>query len=127
MDHFAITGKKGQKLIISTLTYEVNSPAEVLVRVLDSKGAQVAASNPATPTNRFEFTPSADGDFVIACEHQNFLYGAERGGTTFSVVPSRRRTSTSRSRSIVAKPQPVAGPVYSPPSRDSTATVGRWN
>jgi hypothetical protein len=75
LDHFAITGKKGQKLIVSTQTYEVNSPAEVLVRVLDAKGAQVAASNPATPVNRFEFTPGADGDYVIACEHQNFLSG----------------------------------------------------
>ncbi len=74
-DHFAITGKKGQKLAISVLTFEVNSPAEVLVRVLDSKGAQVAANNPATPTNRFEFTPPADGEYVIACEHQNFLFG----------------------------------------------------
>jgi hypothetical protein len=75
VDHFAITGKKGQKLVISAQTFEVNSPAEVLVRVLDAKGAQVAASNPAAPVNRFEFTPPADGDYVLACEHQNFLYG----------------------------------------------------
>lgn len=87
VDHFAITGKKGQKLIISVLTFEVNSPAEVLVRVLDAKGAQVAASNPATPTNRFEFTPPADGDFVLACEHQNFLHGPNEV-YYLSVVPS---------------------------------------
>ncbi|QJW95665.1 hypothetical protein [Frigoriglobus tundricola] len=75
VDHFAITGKKGQKLAISVLTFEVNSPAEVLVRVLDAKGGQVAANNPAAPANRFEFTPAADGEYVIACEHQNFLSG----------------------------------------------------
>lgn len=87
VDHFAITGKKGQKLIISVLTYEVNSPAEVLVRVLDAKGAQVAGSNPASPTNRFEFTPPADGDYVLACEHQNFLHGPNEV-YHLSVVPS---------------------------------------
>ncbi len=86
-DHYAITGKKGQKLIITTLTYEVNSPAEVLVRVLDAKGAQVAASNPGAPVNRFEFTPAADGDFVLACEHQSFLYGPNEV-YHLSVVPS---------------------------------------
>jgi hypothetical protein len=87
VDHFAITGKKGQKLVIATMTYEVNSPAEVLVRVLDSKGAQVAASNPTAPVNRFEFTPPADGDYVIACEHQNFLNGPNEV-YHLSVVPS---------------------------------------
>jgi hypothetical protein len=75
VDHFSFTGKKGQKLAIAASTYEVNSPAEVLVRVLDAKGAQLAASNPAAAPNRFEFTPPADGDYVIACEHQNFLHG----------------------------------------------------
>jgi hypothetical protein len=75
VDHFAIKGKKGQKLAVSVATFEVNSPAQVLVRVLDAKGGQVAASNPAAPINRFEFTPAADGDYVLACEHQNFLHG----------------------------------------------------
>ncbi len=87
MDHFAIAGKKGQKLIISVSTFEVNSPAEVLVRVLDAKGAQVATSNPATPTNRFEFAPAADGDYVLACEHQNFLHGPNEV-YLLTVVPS---------------------------------------
>ena len=75
LDHFAITGKKGQKLVVAVSTFEVNSPAEVLVRVLDAKGAEVAKSNPAAPANRFEFTPAADGEYVLACEHQNFLHG----------------------------------------------------
>lgn len=75
VDHFAFTGKKGQKLAITVLTYEVNSPAEVLVRVLDAKGGQVGSNNPAAAPNRFEFTPPADGEYVLACEHQNFLSG----------------------------------------------------
>jgi hypothetical protein len=87
VDHFSIAGKKGQKLLVSVLTFEVNSPAEVLVRVLDAKGAQVAASNPAAPVNRFEFTPPADGDYVLACEHQNFLHGPNEV-YHLSVVPA---------------------------------------
>ena len=74
VDHFAIAGKKGQKLIVTALTYEVNSPAEVLIRVLDVKGAELARSNPAAAT-RFEFTPATDGDFILACEHLNYLFG----------------------------------------------------
>ncbi|AMV28837.1 hypothetical protein VT84_30870 [Gemmata sp. SH-PL17] len=75
MDHFAITGKKGQKLVISVATFEVNAPTEVLVRVLDAKGGEVARSNPAAPVNRLEFTPPADGEYILACEQQNFLNG----------------------------------------------------
>lgn len=75
LDHFAIVGKKGQKLVIEAMTYEVNSPAEVLIRVLDAKGAEVAKSNPAAVPPRLEFTPPADGNYVIACEHLNYLFG----------------------------------------------------
>ncbi|HJZ56818.1 MAG TPA: hypothetical protein VKE74_17755, partial [Gemmataceae bacterium] len=75
IDHFAFTGKKGQKLVIAALTYEVNTPTEVLIRVLDMKGAELARSNPQQPGARVEFTPPADGDFVIACEHLNYLFG----------------------------------------------------
>ncbi|HEY1191519.1 MAG TPA: PPC domain-containing protein, partial [Gemmata sp.] len=75
VDHFAVTAKKGQKLAVSVSTFEVNSPAEVFVQVLDAKGAVVAKNNPSAPTNRFEFTPPADGNYVVACEHQNFLHG----------------------------------------------------
>jgi hypothetical protein len=87
VDHFAVEGKKGQKLIVSVQTFELNSPAEVLVRVLDAKGAQVAASNPGAAVNRFEFTPAADGEYVIACEHQNFLHGPNEV-YHLSVVPA---------------------------------------
>ena len=57
------------------MTYEINSPTEVLIRVLDPKGAEVARSNPAQPAARVEFTPSADGDYILACEHLNYLSG----------------------------------------------------
>jgi len=75
IDHFSIAGKKGAKLVIAAQTYEVNSPAEVLVRVLDAKGAVLASSNPAAVPTRFEFTPAADGDYTVAVEHLNYLFG----------------------------------------------------
>ncbi|HEY3789141.1 MAG TPA: hypothetical protein VGL71_09810 [Urbifossiella sp.] len=76
LDQFAIAGKKGQKLAVTAWTFEVNSPAEVLIRLLDAKGAEVGRSNPAAagPT-QVEFTPAADGIYTVACEHLNYLFG----------------------------------------------------
>jgi len=75
LDHFSIAGKKGVKLVIAAQTYEVNSPAEVLIRVLDAKGAALATSNPAAIPVRLEFIPPADGDYTVVCEHLNYLFG----------------------------------------------------
>jgi hypothetical protein len=87
IDHFAFPGKKGQKLVVSAMTYEVNAPTEVLVRVLDAKGAEVARSNPAQPGARAEFTPAADGEFVAACEHLLSVHGPNEV-YHLSVVPA---------------------------------------
>jgi hypothetical protein len=75
VDCFAVAGKKGQKLVAAAMTYELNSPAEVLIRVLDPKGAEIAKSNPAQQQARVEFTPQEDGEYVLACEHLNYLSG----------------------------------------------------
>jgi hypothetical protein len=75
LDHFVIAGKKGQKLAVLVQTYELNAPTEVLVRVLDGKGAELAKSDPQKVPARVEFTPPTDGDYVIACEHLNYLHG----------------------------------------------------
>lgn len=74
VDHFAFAGKKGTKYVVQALTFEVNSPAEVYLRVLDAKGAELAKSNPQQAP-RIEFTPATDGDFVLACEHVNYVSG----------------------------------------------------
>lgn len=87
VDHFAVAGKKGQRLLVSALTYELNAPTEVLVRVLDAKGAEVARSNPTKVPTQLEFTPAADGNYVIACEHLNYLHGPNEV-YHLSVVPS---------------------------------------
>jgi hypothetical protein len=75
LDYFAFPGKKGQKLELIARTYEINSPAEVLLRVVDAKGAELARSNPAQATARAEFTPAADGEFFAVAEHLNYGYG----------------------------------------------------
>lgn len=75
VDHFVIAGKKGQKLVAVTQTFEINTPTEVLIRVLNVRGTEIARSNPTMSTARVEFTPAEDGEYVIACEHLNYLSG----------------------------------------------------
>ena len=74
-DHFTFAAKKGQKVVVEARTYQLNSPAEVYLRVLDAKGGELAKSNPQQATTRVEFTAPADGEFVVACEHLNYLAG----------------------------------------------------
>ncbi len=75
LDYFAIPGKKGQRIELVARTYEINSPAEVLLKVVDAKGAELARSNPAQATARAEFTPAADGEFYAVAEHLNYGFG----------------------------------------------------
>ena len=74
-DFYRCIGKKGQKLVIAALTFELNAPTEVLLKVLDAKGAELAKSNPQQPGVRVEYTPAADGDFFISCEQTNYTHG----------------------------------------------------
>lgn len=75
VDTFRFAGKKGHKLAVVARAYELNAPTEVYLRVLDARGAEVGKSDPAQPTARVEFTPSADGDYFAAAENLNYLYG----------------------------------------------------
>ena len=75
IDTFTIAAKKGKKLAIQVLTYEVNSPAEVYLRVLDTEGKVLAKSDPTKAVLKLDFDPPADGDYQIACEHLNYLAG----------------------------------------------------
>ena len=43
--------------------------------MLDAKGAELAKSDPAKPTARIEFTPPADGEFIVVAENLNYLHG----------------------------------------------------
>lgn len=75
VDHFAVSCRKGVKYAAAAATFEVNSPSEVLIRVLDDKGKEVGRSNPTQPTARVEFTPAADGEYVVACEQLSYVSG----------------------------------------------------
>ncbi len=75
VDFYSIAGKKGQKLEIVAHAFEYNSPAEVYLKVVDAKGAELAKSNPSQANARIEFTPAVDGEFFISAEHLNYLYG----------------------------------------------------
>ena len=75
VDYFKFAGKKGAKLVIQALTYELALNTEVLLKVLDAKGAELAKSNPQQAGVRVEFTPPADGDFYISCENTNYVSG----------------------------------------------------
>lgn len=75
VDHFVFTAKKGVKYAIVAETYEILSPAEVYLIVKDAKGAELAKSNPQNTPARIDFTPTADGDYIIYAEHLNFLSG----------------------------------------------------
>ncbi|HET6575319.1 MAG TPA: hypothetical protein VFG68_17060, partial [Fimbriiglobus sp.] len=75
LDHFSFAAKKGTKYAIEALTYQLNAPTEVYLRVLDAKGEELAKSNPQQIPTRVEFEAPADGDFIVACEHLNYLAG----------------------------------------------------
>lgn len=75
IDHFKFAGKKDGKVVIQALTYELALNTEVYLKVLDSKGAELAKSNPQQPVTRIEFSPPADGEYVVRCEHTNYVSG----------------------------------------------------
>lgn len=74
-DHFRFAAKAGDKVSVTARTAEVLSPCEVLLRILDGNGAEVAKSDPQKPVARAEFTAAVSGEFVAVAEHLNYLHG----------------------------------------------------
>ncbi len=68
VDFYIFTLKKGQRYLLEAQTAELHSPTEVDMVLLDAKGAQLQASNLNGPA-RLDFTPSADGDYVLKVKH----------------------------------------------------------
>lgn len=68
VDHYIFTLKKGIRYIIEAHTHELHAPSEVDLVLRDTKGNQVQASAPAGPA-RLDFTPPADGDYVLVVTH----------------------------------------------------------
>ncbi|MCZ2343560.1 MAG: hypothetical protein LC104_17465 [Bacteroidales bacterium] len=87
IDTFRIAGKKGVKVTIQVLTYAVNAPTEVYLRVLDAQGKELLKSDPTQAGVKLDFTPPADGPYDIVCEHLNYLSGPNEV-YHLSVVPT---------------------------------------
>lgn len=78
VDHFVFAAKKGQRYFLTVKTLEYGSPTEVYMTLKDSKGAQIAVSNPAAAppvSQRLDFTAQADGDYVLGVEHLHYWGG----------------------------------------------------
>jgi len=79
LDYFVFSAKKTEKLLIEAHTLEHNSPTLVYLVIKDAKGkSELARSNPqlAPPADqRIEFTPPADGDYLVEVQHLNYQGG----------------------------------------------------
>lgn len=87
VDTFRFTGKKGEKVTIQVLTYEVNTPTEVYLRVLDAQEKELLKSDPTKAGVKLDFTLPADGHYDIVCEHLNYVAGPNEV-YHLSVVPT---------------------------------------
>jgi hypothetical protein len=74
VDHYVFGAKKGQRYVIDAYTHELHSPTEVYMVLKDSKGAQLAASNPQAAPH-IDFTAAADGDYTLSVEHLLYWSG----------------------------------------------------
>src|SRR5262249_29172872 len=89
IDCYRFTGKKGQRLLIDVQTQEWHSPTLTYLVLRDPKGPELAKSNPqaAPPLDqRLDYTPSADGDYVVEVQHL-FGQGGPAESYHMSVAP----------------------------------------
>ncbi len=84
-DSFVFALKKGVRYLIETQTHELGSPTEVYMTLRDAKGAQLQVSDPAKAA-RLDFTPPADGDYILQVEHLH-LWGGPDEVYRVSVAP----------------------------------------
>lgn len=75
VDYYSFPAKKGQKLALTVETAEIGSAADVFMVVRNLKGAELVRSDPNKQPTRIEFTAPEDGDYTIALEHLNYLFG----------------------------------------------------
>jgi hypothetical protein len=74
IDYYVFSGRKGAHYVIETQTLEWYSPTEVYLAVKDSKGDQLAATNPQAP-GPLVFQAAADGDYFVTVEHLLYWSG----------------------------------------------------
>jgi hypothetical protein len=85
VDFYVVAATKGQRLIIDADTLSLNSPTEVYLVLKDSKGNQLAASNPQVGP-RLDFTAPADGDYTLGVEHLLNAHGTSES-YRITIVP----------------------------------------
>ncbi|CAN5605256.1 hypothetical protein BH11PLA2_BH11PLA2_06270 [soil metagenome] len=74
-DCFAVMLKKGEKVSFIAEAAEHNAPTEVLLKVLDHAGKELATSNPEKVPATIEFTAPAEGKFIVQAEQLNYVWG----------------------------------------------------
>lgn len=74
VDNYVFALKKGRRHVIEARTHDLASPPEVYMVLKNAAGAEIGRSNPATAA-RIEFTPSADGDYILSIEHLFYWHG----------------------------------------------------
>jgi hypothetical protein len=80
VDHFGFTAKKGQKFSFTAVTRSQGSPADLLMRLLNAKGAKlVEAEDTGTQDGVLTYTFPADGKYFLAVEDLH-----QRGGQAFA-------------------------------------------
>jgi hypothetical protein len=75
-DLFAVALKKGTRYILEAHTHEHSSPTEVYMTLRDAKANQLQATNPMVAP-RLDFTPPADGDYLLELEHLHSWGGTD--------------------------------------------------
>lgn len=73
-DAYSIQLKKGERVLIQSITHELLSPADAYFVLKNAKGQQLAANDPASGKG-IDFTAPEDGEYAIIVEHLNFLHG----------------------------------------------------
>jgi hypothetical protein len=80
VDRFVFAASNGQKFGFSAITRHAGSPADLLLRMFNPEGKQVAeAEDAGTDDGVLKYTFPADGDYTLAVED---LHG--RGGSSFT-------------------------------------------
>jgi hypothetical protein len=74
IDYYVFSAKKGASYVIEAQTLEWYSPTEVYLTLKDSKGNQLAATNPQAPP-LLAFQAAADGDYFVTVEHLLYWSG----------------------------------------------------
>ncbi|QVL33658.1 PPC domain-containing protein [Telmatocola sphagniphila] len=75
VDYYRFPAKKGVKYLISAETFDINTPAEVYLQLLDKDQKQLAKSDPMQTTARLEYAATSDTELFIKAEHLNYLFG----------------------------------------------------